>query len=250
MVKKIEEKVYKVAIGIPNEGVTRPESYDNHLVLSFHLGALQERFKHEKRNPRYEFYWHTVGRLLTPYAREKLTEAALSLEADFIIQYDDDMILPVDTIECMLQDMEQHPEIDILGALAFMRNPPHFPVMYTTTEGYDSQTRQEYYIRELVKNYPKDTLVECDAVGFGAACIRTSILKKMKPPYFMSTAQAGEDVLFCYKAKKEGARIFMDTRIKLGHLSNPISIDEQYYEKYTKEQGIEIPDVLQKYERN
>lgn len=247
MVKKIEEKVYKVAIGIPNEGVTKPEAYDNHLVLAFHLGAWQTRMQYEKRSPRYEFYWHTVGRLLTPYAREKLTERALLNDMDYIIMFDDDMLLPLDMVECMLQDMEERPEIDVLSALAFMRNPPHFPVMYSVTEGYDHTVHAPFYIREIVKNYPKDKLVECDATGFGAVCIRMSLIKKMKSPYFMSTSQAGEDVLFCYNAKKSGARIFMDTRIKLGHLSNPFSIDEDYFKKYANDNKIEIPDIPSKY---
>jgi GT2 family glycosyltransferase len=241
------EEIKKVVIGVPNEGITKSEAYDNHLELMFHLGRMQEIWKTEKRTPRYEFYFHTVGRLLTPYAREKLTESALAIGADYMVQFDDDMILPVDMVECMLQDMENQSEIDVLGALAFMRNAPHFPVMYTTTEGYDPVHRTPYYIREIVKKYPKDTMVECDAVGFGAVCIRMDILKKMKAPYFMSTTQSGEDIYFCYKAKKAGARIFMDTRIKLGHLSNPFSIDEAYYEKYAKEHDIEIPDIPVKY---
>lgn len=242
-----QEIVKKVVIGIPNEGVTRPESYDNHLVLAFHLGVLQEKWKREKRPIRYEFYWHTVGRLLTPYAREQLTKSAIELGADYMIQFDDDMLLPIDMIECMLQDMEERQEIDVLGALAFMRNAPHLPVMYTTIDGYDNQTHQPYYIREVVKKYPKDTLVECDAVGFGAVCIRMDLVRRMRAPYFMSTTAQGEDVLFCWKAKKEGARVFMDTRIKLGHLSNPFSIDEEYYEKYNKDHGIEVPEIPMKY---
>ncbi len=59
-------KVYKVACSIPNEGVTRPESYDNHLVLAHHLGSISKDWEHTGRNPRYEFYWYTAGRLLTP----------------------------------------------------------------------------------------------------------------------------------------------------------------------------------------
>ncbi len=246
---KIKPKLYKVVIGIPNEGLTKPEAYDNHLTVSFHLGKLEEQLKQMKAPIQYEFYWHTVGRLLTPVAREQLVESAKVIDADFIIMYDDDMTLPIDMFECLLQDMEQRPEIDVLAPLAFMRGAPHFPVIYTINESYDQERGSEHYVSDIVKKYPKDQLVECDAVGFGAVCIRMSMVKKMTTPYFFTMTRTGEDIFFCHKAKKEtGARIFVDTRIKLGHVGNAPIIDEAYYEKYSQDHDTDIPDVEYKYD--
>ena len=58
----------------------------------------------------------------------------------------------------------------------------------------------------------------------------------MKRPFFMSTSPTGEDILFCYKAKKEvGARIFMDTSVKLGHIGSPKVIwEDDYLEFHSK----------------
>jgi GT2 family glycosyltransferase len=243
-----EEKIIKVAISIPNEGHTLPESYDNHLIHAFRLGGLQERWRYEKRNPRYEFYFYSTARLLTQMARERLVRVALDASMDYIIMYDDDMVLPPSFFENMLEDIEQHPEIDILGALAFMRNPPHYPVMYSTKEGYDSIRKANYYINQFVQKYPRNKLVECDAVGFGAVCIKMAMIKKMKEPYFMSTTATGEDIMFCVNAKKQAkARVFMDTRIKLGHLATPQIIDEDYFDKWCKENKHEIADIPHKY---
>lgn len=240
--------IKKVAVSIPSEGHTLPEAYDNHLVLSFHLGVLQERLKHENAPIQYEFYWYTTGRILTALAREKLVQEALKGGMDYICMYDDDMILPIDMVESLLKDMEDHPEMDIVAPLAFMRNPPHYAVIYTTTEGYDQNSHRPYFFNNFVKKYPKDKLVECDAVGFGAALIRMSVVKKMKPPYFFSTTGTGEDIYFCMKARSEAkARIFMDTRIKLGHLGKPPVIDEEYFEKWVKDNKHPIKDVPHKY---
>ncbi len=240
--------VKKVTICIPSEGHTLPESYDNHLVASFHLGAVQERWKHEARDPRYEFYWYTVGRLLTPLARERAIEQALAEGSDYLIMYDDDMVLPLDMVEAMLYDMEEHPEIDVLAPLAFMRNPPHYAVMYTVEEGYDAVRHQQYYINQFVKNYPRNKLVECEAVGFGAVCIKMEMVKKMKAPYCFSTAGTGEDIFFCVNARKQAkARIFMDTRIKLGHLANPKVVDEAYFDKYNKDNKVKLPETPERY---
>ncbi len=246
MAKKQEIK--KVVICIPSEGHTLPEAYDNHLMMATKTGGWEVDMKYKKRNPRYEFYWYTVGRLLTPLAREKAIEEALKGEADYLIMYDDDMVLPLDMIQALLFDMEEHPEIDVLAPLAFMRNPPHFAVMYNVEEGYDPVRHQEYYINQFVKNYPRNKLVECEAVGFGAVCIRMSLIKKLKAPYCFSTANTGEDIWFCVKARKEAkARIFMDTRIKLGHLANPKVIDEAYFDKYIKDNKIKLPEMPDRY---
>jgi hypothetical protein len=240
--------IKKIAMSIPSEGHTLPEAYDNHLLLSFHLGMLQERWKHENRPIQYEFGWFTVGRVLTALAREKLAENALKAGYDYIFMYDDDMLLPIDLMERLIEDVETHPEIDVVAPLAFMRNAPHYAVMYTTTEGYDTDVHQPYFFNNFVKNYPKDTLVECDAVGFGAVLIKVDMMKKLKPPYFFSTTGSGEDIYFCMKSRQEtDARIFMDTRLKLGHLGRPPIIDEDYFEKWVKDNKHDIPEVPHKY---
>jgi len=240
--------IKKVAISIPSEGHTLPEAYDNHLLIAFHLGKLEGQWREEKRPIQYEFYWYTTGRLLTAMAREKLVQEAIKGGMDYIFMFDDDMVLPIDTVDCLLADMEEKPEISILAPLAFMRNPPHYAVIYTTTEGYDQEAHQPYFVNNFVKKYPKDTLVECDAVGFGAVLINMQIIKKMRPPYFFSTTGSGEDIYFCMKARQEaGARVFMDTRVKLGHLTKPPIVDEEYFEKWIKDNNHELPDKPHKY---
>ena len=231
-------------MGIPSEGHTLPEAYDNHLINAMRIGAWQEKSKNDPI--KYEVYWYTTGRMLTQLAREKLITTALEGGMDYLVMYDDDMVLPTNMVQEMMKDMQDHPEIDILGALAFMRNPPHYPVIYSTIDGFDEKNRTPVYIREYVKKYPKDTLVECDAIGFGGVCIKLDFVRKhMIEPYFMSTTGTGEDIWFCYKAKGAGARVFMDTRIKLGHLKNPEIVDEEYFEKWVKDNkhdlGEEVP---------
>lgn len=250
------EKVIKVAVSVPTESYIPAESYDNHLIHAQRTGAYEMKqmlenklHEYDKKTPfnkiRYEFYWFTTGRLLTQMAREKLAEEAVKANCDYIIMYDSDMLLPPDFAVQMLNVVTKHPEIDVLGALAFMRNAPHLPVIYNVIEGYDHREGGEIYIREFVKRYPKDTLVECDAVGFGGVCIKVDLLKKMGKNWFMSTTSTGEDIWFCYQAKKNhNARIFMDTRIKLGHLKNPEMVDEAYFEKWVKENKYDLGDEV------
>ena len=112
-----------------------------------------------------------------------------------------------------------------------MRIEPHLPVMFKVMTGWDPLQKLEFYTSEIVKNYPKDQLVECDAVGFGAALIKIDVIKRMQRPYFMSTTSAGEDVYFCKRAKEIGAKVFMDTSVKLGHIGIPPIIEEKDFER-------------------
>lgn len=238
-------KTYKVSICIPNEAYILTEAYDNHLIHAMRTGAWVSKMRFEKRNPNYEIHWYTTGRLLTQAAREKFIRESLKSEMDYVIMYDSDMVLPPDFSHDMLMIMESHPEIDVLGALAFMRTPPHWPVLYNVIDGFDGVRRQDYYFNQQVKKYPKNTLVECDAVGFGGVCINMKFVReKLIEPYFMSTTPTGEDIWFCHKVKEAGGRVFMDTRIKLGHIKNPEIIDEETFEQYVKENKLDLEDHL------
>ena len=219
-------KTFKVVLAIPNEGMTKPEAYDNHSLMMLHLGILQERSLNQSVTPDgaiFEFYHFTAGRLLTPAAREALSDHALEQKMDYMLMIDDDMICPIDLFERLYAH-----DVDIVAPLAFTRNPPHLAVIYQCEKGWSPSSKNEYFKNHYVRNYPENTLVRCDAVGFGAALIKMDVLKKMPKPYFMSTCGTGEDVLFCYNAGKSGAKVYMDTATKLGHLSHPMVIDEEY----------------------
>lgn len=226
-------KTVKVAVAVPNEGVTDWQAYDNHSIFMLHLGVIQERSKHEPVTDDgaiFEFYHFTAGRLLTPAAREALADNALQANLDYILMIDDDMILPID----MFERLYNH-NVDVVAPLAFTRNAPHYAVLYTCESGFDPVMKNEYFINHYVRNYPENQLVRCDAVGFGSALINMNVIKKMKKPYFMSTCGTGEDVYFCYRAQKEaGAKVYMDTATKLGHLGAPSIIDEEYAKYYWK----------------
>lgn len=254
----------KVLIAIPNMGYTQVEAYGNRLMNFMHMGNLQtERsvfFKFaellesqvpEKKesilnsyleNSRYiqkmedeifEFWFINIGRIFTPAAREEAAKKALEKGMDYIFMVDDDMICPDDLFTRLYKSLQKS-GADVICPLAFTRNAPYKPVLYASIEGYDAVNRSDYFINNVVMNYPKNKLVEADACGFGAALIKTSILEKIQPPYFMSSAGTGEDILFCYRVKKAKGRVFMDTTFCIGHLGHPQVITEEFVDTYRK----------------
>lgn len=229
-------KTIKVLVGIPNEGGTQVDAYDNRLLMTYHLGALQvlsSKGEHEYEGvkfdypdgEKFEFHQAIVGNVLTPIARQHIADVALNNGFDYLFFIDDDMICPTDLFERLYKHQK-----DIVGALAFMRFPPHKPVIYKLNEGYDNVEHKSYYISEPMLTYPKDTLVECDAVGFGSVLINCKILKAMHSPWFTAATGAGEDIQFCFDARKAGFKVYMDTATKLGHLGPPKVVDESVYE--------------------
>jgi hypothetical protein len=240
--------VVRVLVSIPTMGYCHVQAYCNRLINFMHMGKLEERGKafieamDAGLNPsgsmqtglidngsgfkRFEFLFAVIGRIFTPVAREEAAKLCLEWNCDYLYMIDDDMICP----DTMFEQLYAH-NVDIIAPLAFTRNYPHKPVIYSCVEGYDQVSKKDYFMNTTIMNYPKDKLVECDAVGFGAVLIKRHVLEKMETPRFMSTCGTGEDILFCYKAKKSGFRVYMDTACKLGHLSHPINVDEDYVEK-------------------
>lgn len=236
--EKLEKKsdgVVRVMIGFPHEGMTGSEAYCNRLANLKHLGHLEERGKLLKLTPRFEFYQKTCGRMHVHVARDEMAKAALATSCDYLFMIDDDMISQDDLFE-KLYELDK----DIAAPLAFTRNFPHKPVIYNCIDGWDTVNQCEYFTNYAVMNYPKDTLKEVDAVGFGAVLIKTECLKKMPQPWFMNPNKTGEDINFCYQAKKYGFRAWVDTRLKLGHVSHPLIVTEDYVTKQWAAYGMEV----------
>ena len=241
-----EEGVVRVCVAIPTEGHAHVEAYANRLCNFMALGKLESRGKYLKETPRFEFFFVTLGRIFTPLAREEAAKQSLAANMDYLFMIDDDMICPDDLFERLYKH-----NVDLVAPLAFTRNYPHRAVLYSIKEGYDPASKSPYFFNHWIDNYPKDTLVRCDAVGFGAVLIKMDVIRKMAEPRFMSSAATGEDILFCHKAGKLGFKIYMDTSTKLGHLSHPLQITEEYVtniHKTTKYNAAEGKKEYDKYE--
>lgn len=254
----------KVLIAIPNMGYAHTEAYGNRLMNFMTIGNLHserlvfyrfaeilEKVAPEKKelvldaylkearhikkygDELFDFWFINVGRFFTPAAREEAAKKAIEYNMDLIYFVDDDMICPDDMFQRLYNSMKVS-GADIICPLAFTRNEPYKPVLYASVEGYDPVAKSDYFINNVIMKYPRNKLVEADACGFGAALMKTWMLRKIQPPYFMSSEGTGEDILFCYKTRKVGGRVFMDTTFNIGHLGHPQVITEAFVDNYRK----------------
>lgn len=228
----VDQKVLKVVVGIPLKGHTPPLSYHDRMLMWKYLGHREEDDFHRKVMPRYCFSLNCTGEVLVPFARDMMAKQTIIQDADYLFMIDDDMLAPPDLFFKLVEN-----DKDICAALAFTRNPDHKPVIYDAVEGYDPVTMQRYNRTKFAMNYPRNTLVECDAVGFGAVLIKRKVIDAFAATgesMFMGLSGTGEDITFCIKARKMGFSVWMDTRIKLGHLGAPTIITEDYADAHLK----------------
>ena len=77
-----------------------------------------------------------------------------------------------------------------------------------------------------VMAYPKDAVIDVDAVGFGFVLIRKPVIDALEHPFTTKTSK-GEDIAFCENAKAAGFSVKVNTAAKVGHiLTVPLIIEE------------------------
>lgn len=151
-------------------------------------------------------------------------EAVQRMNGDWLLFIDDDMVWSPDAVGRLIASREEH-DLDMLGALCFRRSDPYQPTLYMREQplsgGYNH-----------LEDWP-DGIVEVDATGLAFLLIHKRVFEaiaespmpplqertKGPPPnFFRWEGTLGEDLRFCQDAKKAGMRIWVDTRIEVGHI--------------------------------
>ena len=156
-------------------------------------------------------------RVMIDSVRNMIAKRALEGNYEYLLFLDDDMTFPPNLYFRLKARKKK-----IIGALAFKREPPFEPCVYKKKGKY------------FYPFFPPKGCVEVDAIGAAGLLIHTSVLKKIKYPWF-ETGYDEEgnhwsvDFDFCKKAKKAGFKIFCDSTIEMGHIgSNPIITKEHF----------------------
>lgn len=217
----------KVMTSEPSAGLVDCQVFDNRIDFYMELARLEARSK-------FKFFTGNTGRMSINYAREAMASAAVEQSMDYILMMDDDQIVPRDMFE-RLYKTAHATGADIVSPMVTQRLHPFNPVMWKQSWFDDGKSKS--ISNEFIADYEPNSIVECDAVGFGVVLIKVDCIRRIKQPRFFSNTHLGEDIFFCIKAKGEaGAKIVMDTAIKVGHLRPPQLATEH---DYVKVRGLE-----------
>lgn len=161
-------------------------------------------------------------------------ECIKHMQGDWLIFIDDDMVFDRtaigDLVATYNRIKEEVSEPVIVGGLCVRRAPPHQPTLYVRCEDGAFNFLEDW----------EGDLIEVDATGAAFYLIEKTVFeaimggpmpsyedRKLLPPwpFYEWIGMMGEDLRFCDRAQSAGARIFIDTRIRVGHLSErPVSI--------------------------
>lgn len=152
-------------------------------------------------------------------------EAVQRMRGDWLIFIDDDMVWQPDAVRRLIEIRDEH-DLDMVGGLCFRRSEPYQPTLYMRTDALQGPYN-------YLERWDSD-VVEVDATGMAFILIHKRVFEKiagsLMPPYeerlklgppnfFKWEGTLGEDLRFCQNAKAAGCRIWVDTRIQIGHMS-------------------------------
>lgn len=169
-----------------------------------------------------------VGSLIYD-SRNKLATTAISMEAEYVLWFDSDMIFEPDTLVKLMKDLDEGR--DIVSGLYFRRAAPYTPVAFSKLEINGDESVHEDYDGELTGIH------EVGGVGFGCVLMKSEVLIDLFSRYgtcFSPIGGFGEDLSFCWRARESGYKIHLDTDVKCGHVGH-ILVTQDFHDAYRKE---------------
>jgi hypothetical protein len=219
------KKRLKITVGINSLVATRYPAYTNHIQTFFRLG---------RNHPKIDLVLTNPERMTIDRMKNMAAEVALDTQSDYLLIIDDDVLLPVsaqagkDWLDMLLAT-----KADVVAGDVLIRGYPFDHMMFR----WDKKHTGLFPMHNVPE--PRG-VIDVDAVGFSLCLIKTSLLRKIVKPYFITGQNNTEDIYFCLKVQSEvpKAKIKVDTRIICGHIlwdeiisSNNKANFKQYYEK-------------------
>lgn len=163
-------------------------------------------------------------------ARNRIAAKAIDQGFDYILWIDSDMEFPPDTMKRLVEDATQG--MDFVSSLYFKRSFPTAPVIckelkYTELDGGGFVSEPVIY-----SDYPKDSVFEIAAAGFGCCIIKTDVIKEIAEHFkcspFEPIPSMGEDFAFCKRMADMGKKMYCDSRVKVGHIGRLVFNENVY----------------------
>jgi hypothetical protein len=202
----------RLVIGVPSFGAPDPLfAIDSLAPLMYHIGRRHPEIEETLLIRDTRTYRH--------HARQAIVESALSVNADYLLMLDDDQTFTGNAFD-MLWEHNHH---RVVSGLYFTRTIPPVPCIFNLgAQGSDP-----------ILEYPKDTLMEVEIVGFGFILFQMQIFNQVPGPYFQVGNWLGEDVAFSVKLQAAGIKQWVHTGCRIGHIMEQRQvITEATYDQY------------------
>jgi hypothetical protein len=193
------------------------------MPLSFHMipSAFFDSFISMEKPP-FLYFRSSAGPV--DDMRNNIVGEALKAKCTHLIMLDTDQCYHPKTITRLLSH-----RLPVVGALVYRRYPPFDPLMM----------KGDISKYQPIKEWEPNSLVEVDATGTGCLLFDMEVFRKMPAPWFRFRRDpktwnaVGEDIGFCSELRGAGYKIFVDTSVTAGHLSQ-IQVTEPWWRLYEK----------------
>ena len=163
-------------------------------------------------------------------ARNKIAQTAIDKDTDYVLMVDNDVKIPSNTLEIMLDDARdvclgyyahRNAENKYTGRVSVCRmyKPDGLPYFNYPLESEYTAAEMKQFLAEGRKK------IRIHGGGMGCAMIRTNVFRKLKYPWYDWVNYSGknrgmlsEDLYFCEKCKAEDIAVYTDARAGCGHL--------------------------------
>lgn len=166
--------------------------------------------------------------------RFALAERAIKGKYDYILWVDSDMVFNSFVLYDLLEA-----DKDIVTAVCFMRRSPYEPCIYSKLRM--GATLEEDQIEKYF-DYP-DGVFEVEACGMAMCLMKVVVLEdiitKVGQPFFPVKSDhrtLGEDLSFCFNARRAGHKIWATSKPKVGHIGKMV-VDVDSYNAIRRHHG-------------
>jgi hypothetical protein len=154
-----------------------------------------------------------------PAQRELIMGDAIDEMFDYLFFVDDDIALPANALECLLETAEHDLRTAVVGGLYYSRDS----VRPVTVADWDSKDTSSAHIPAFTST----GAVAVDGIGFGCALLRVSVARELSAPYFPAhiyieraarrARLCDEDYLYCERVRGAGYIVQLDGRVRCPH---------------------------------
>jgi hypothetical protein len=146
--------------------------------------------------------------------RNSLWTVARGTHAEKLLMIDTDIVFKMSDIEKLDND-----NLDIVGGMYRMGYGRNKWCLFKDAE---LEVKDPDYDPILE---PTDGIMEVGGMGAGFLMVNREVLEKMQDPFTFRLVNGffqGEDLSFCYRARKMGFKVCCDTDVKVGHIRTQI----------------------------
>lgn len=167
---------------------------------------------YELKNPGHELHFDFMRGYDCAVARNNIAKIAIAHGYDYVLMIDSDTLVPPDTLELMLED-----PVDVCLGVCPRKNTKDGKTALIKYR--DPGYQDNYYYSEL-----PDERTEIKGGGFACALVKTSVFSQLDYPWFQYVTAAdystlSEDFYFCQNCRTYGVDVWMDPRVRCGHLA-------------------------------